>query len=233
MKKCLNCNTITNDETLACNFCGGADFEPINLSGQQNANNQGEIKGNVKPWQVLVIAIGCIALVIAALSAVLNIFVGGYTKGEIVDGVYVNEWADMKFEFYGNWKDVTALEYRNYEETDVECGFVAEGLDNLLVVTFQNLGNTIGYSEDQGVRDYMDGYKEELESETGVTVNVSEPERMTIGGNGYSVIKVDVMGFLSQYACVRFKDGYGIVIMVSATSEADVIEVLEAFTTAD
>ncbi len=48
-----------------------------------------------------------------------------YTKGEILDGVYTNEWAEISFEVTSEWPEGTAADYAEYNGDGTECGFIS------------------------------------------------------------------------------------------------------------
>ena len=76
MKKCNNCGRVDADSVFFCASCGGQDF-----SYQQEGEAQGaqynftptEIKGKVKAWQIILIALACIAIAAAGVLAVINL----------------------------------------------------------------------------------------------------------------------------------------------------------------
>ncbi len=236
MKNCKSCGRSLSDDALFCSGCGGSDFvvgqaEDASQDRQFNFTPT-EIKGKVKAWQIIVIALGCIALIAAGIFAVKNVLSAkSYTSGEIVENVYTNDWAELKYVIGDDFKDLTAEEGAYYQDDDYEVGFFAmrESDGATVTVSFQYLGNTRGYSEREGMDDYLLGYDEEIKNEVGITPTISQYFDYSIAENDYTTAKIEVIGVGAEYHCIRFQGEYAIIITAFATSEEDVQTLLSSF----
>lgn len=235
MKNCKSCGRSLSDDALFCPSCGGNDFTAEQAGGASQdvrfSFTPTEIKGKVKAWQIILIALGCIALVAAGIFAVKSVFSSkSYTNGEVVNNVYTNDWAEIKYVFDNGFEDATATEGVYYEE-DIDVGFVAlRNEDGSCVsLTFQHLGNTRGYSEREGMDDYLDGYEEEIKAETGVIPTVSEQFKYSIAGKEYTTVRVDIPGVCVEYHCIRIDGGYATVITAYAINNEDAEAFLSNF----
>lgn len=237
MKKCRMCDKYVSDDALFCAGCGGSDFEsPAEgaWSGQNTYDfTPGEIKGKVKAWQVILITLGCLAIIAAGVFAVMyTLGTQGYTVGETADGVYTNAWAEMKFDFGDEWIDRTAEYASGYSSEEyIECGFIASDSTEMktVAVEFQHIGDTFGYSMEEGMNDLLDGYSEELSAEVGMAVEISDYFNITIAGEEYLAAKIEIDGLYVEYDCLRFVDEYAVVITLCAETEKDILDALDSF----
>lgn len=238
MKKCKNCGKPNADTVMFCADCGSDSFD-VHQTEEFSEDPRfdftpAEIKGKVKAWQVILIALGCIALIAAGVFAVQSIFSAKtYTKGEIVENVYTNEWAEIKFVIDGDLKDVTVEEGQYLEDEYCEVGFYAysEGTDSLVSVSveYSYLGNTRGYSEREGMDDYLSGYTDGFEEDFGIVPAISEYFKYEVAEKDYTTARVDFADICSEYKCIRFEGKYAIIITVIAPNEDAVRSVLSKF----
>ncbi len=236
MKNCKNCGRALSDDALFCSGCGGNDFAvgqaEYTSQDRQFSFTPTEIKGKIKAWQIIAIALGCIALIAAGIFAVKNVLSAkSYTSGEIVENVYTNDWAELKYAISDNFEDFTAEDGQYYDDEYSDVGFVAtRDRDGAYVtLSFQHLGNTRGYSEREGMDDYLLGYDQEIKTETGVTPTISQYFDYSVAGNDYTTAKIEVSGVGAEYHCIRFQGEYAIVISVFATNEDEVKSILSNF----
>ena len=132
-----------------------------------------------------------------------------YTVGESVNGVYTNEWADLRIDFSG-WTDGTAEEYSAYAaDGKTDCWLVAKDFDSLtqVVILAEPLyGLTTAYTEteyldivmsqitpvyDSYDLDYSIGeyYEEEIAGKTYECVYISVTSTNT--NIEYKTVKID------------------------------------------
>ena len=87
MKNCKSCGRSLSDDALFCPSCGGNDFTAEQAGGASQdvrfSFTPTEIKGKVKAWQIILVALGCIALVAAGIFAVKSVFSS--------NGVFISE----------------------------------------------------------------------------------------------------------------------------------------------
>lgn len=150
-----------------------------------------------------------------------------YTKGEVIDGYYINEWANIKFEITEDYPDNTE-ELRSMQENAItDCGFASgnltDGSGRLFSIAFENLGwQANNYSTEEYMNVLIDGLEEGYK-EANVVYAVSETAEKTIAGETYKFISIDVgNGMLCQQICVRQIDEYMVVITVSNTDKTEV-----------
>lgn len=235
MKKCNNCGRVDADSVLFCASCGGQDFSYQQEGEAQSAQynfTPTQIKGKVKAWQIILIALACIAIAAAGVLAVINLInATPYTNGKVTDNVYVNEWAELRFDLSNGYKDITEDEREYYEDESSDIGFAAEKTDSsvYIALSFQDLGSTRGYSEKEGMDDFLEGYSDELKTDYGVTPTVSEYFKYSVAGKEYTTSKVEVGGIFSEYHCIRFEGEYAVILSVTAVDEAAVKEALALF----
>ncbi len=232
MKKCKTCGKLDSDSVLFCAGCGGREFVPESAQDGRFDFTPTEIKGRVKAWQIIVIAIACFAIIAAGVLAVMNILnTKSYTNGEISDNVYLNDWAEIRFDFADSFTDITSTNGATFDDEYSDVGFVAERAEGnvVLSLSFQHLGDTRGYSEKEGMDDFLEGYGDELTSEFGGTPSFSDYFDYTVAEKEYTTAKVNLPGMFTEYHCIRFEGEYAIIISIAADSEADIISALSAF----
>ncbi len=236
MKNCKSCGRSLSDDALFCPGCGGNDFAADQASGASQdvrfSFTPTEIKGKVKAWQIILITLGCIALIAAGIFAVKSVFSAkSYTSGEIIEGVYTNDWAELKYVIDDGFEDHTAQDTEFYDAEYTDVGLVAKHSDGVagVSVLFMHIGNARGYSEQDGMNDYLDGYAEAFEAEYGIAPTVSQYFKYNIAENDYTVAKIDFGQYGIEYDCISFRGEYAVVITVNASDEEAVRSILSDF----
>lgn len=228
MRKCKNCQNPVNDESVFCPYCGEREFEN-DTENAQTLSSQAQIKGGMKAWQIILIVLGCVAVVAAGVFAVSSLFDGvKYTKGEIADGVYTNEWANLKFEFTEKWGNnpSAAIEYGTDE--GVECGMAAGDVyeGRLALVVFEDIG--YGNTADEYIEAFITTYEQEVDDDERNS-EISEPFDITVAGENYRAIEITSYGNVKQYVCVRVISNKAVLINVTSLSETEITDVLDDF----
>ncbi|MBQ1205605.1 MAG: hypothetical protein IIX67_00220 [Clostridia bacterium] len=236
MKNCKSCGRSASDDALFCSSCGCDEFVADTANGASQDTRfdftPTEIKGKVKAWQIIVIALGCIALIAAGIFAVKNVLSAkSYTAGEVVEGVYVNEWAELQFAIDDGFVDHTDDQGHFYEDEQSDIGFVVWKEENNCNATlsFQHIGNTNGYTEHEGMNDYLEGYGDEIKEECGITPTISEYFKYSIAGEDYTTAKVGISQFGVEYHCIRYEGEYAIIIYVCADDDETAKSILSKF----
>lgn len=140
-----------------------------------------------------------------------------YSKGSVVDGCYLNEWANISFPIPEGWTESAQEEYQLYEDVRTDCGFVAERGNNKLVVCFEDL--PINVSEEEYLEVLKEGLIESYR-EYDVNFDTTDAYAITLAGIDYKVIKVTIGNdILHQYMCVRKIEDY--MVFISVNTEAD------------
>lgn len=148
-----------------------------------------------------------------------------YNKGSVVDGWYVNEWANMRFDTNGNWTDGSAEEYASYEgDPDTECGIILNDADNgkQLVICFEKL-NGLGVSiTEEGYLDIVvSGIKQQY-MDASINCEVDDYYNTIIAGEFFTTAKLTFDGStMVQEFHVRKYDDYIIFVGVIAQDNFD------------
>ena len=232
MKKCSHCSREAADEVLVCPVCGSIGFESITeQTSSFNPYNyvpyQGEIKAKMKPWQILLVVLGCAAIIATAVFALRGIFdMSGYTEGEIVDGVYLNEWAEIKLVIPDDFDDLTDAEKSEYEDNYNDCGMVIESDNTSLVLIFENIQGA-GISS---TNEYIDLLHVDFKSDSDLTLqgmNIGEVFGIEIGEKQFKAFKnTPSDNSFCQYLCAYKKDNRMIVFVVTAMTESQIKDIL-------
>ena len=148
-----------------------------------------------------------------------------YNKGSVVDGWYVNEWANMRFDTNGSWTDGSAEEYGSYEgDPNTECGIILNDADNgkQLVICFEKLhGPSASVTEEAYLDIITSGLKQQY-SDANLTCTVADYYDTTVANEKFKTAKFTFDGStLIQEFHVRKYDGYMIFIAVMAQDSFD------------
>lgn len=159
-----------------------------------------------------------------------------YDKGSFADGVYVNNWANLRCEAGTIWTHGGADEYAAYEaDPNTECGVILNDTANgkQLVICFEKLTGASIFINEKGYLDVVsDSLKEEY---AGMNINVemSEYYDTTIAGEKYKTVRINFVGTtVVQDIHVRKLDNYIIFIGVTSQSNFDAAAVVNNIRTA-
>lgn len=147
-----------------------------------------------------------------------------YSKGTFDGSVYVNKWADIKFELPQGYSDADLATYNAAENSNTECGiyFMADDTMGMIYISFEKLPAFPVYNEEK----YLDAALEPLQNISGITYEI--PDTYTtanIAGQTYTKAECAFNNGNGDFAntfYVRKLDGYMIVIStIGASSEAN------------
>lgn len=149
-----------------------------------------------------------------------------YTKGSVVDGIYINEWADIKIDLNDGWVEGNIVEYEEIEDEYIYCGFYGKKGVNTLTITFINTGDNSGEMQDEYLKEYILAVGGEMQN-----VTITEPVYEIIGNFAY--LYSDVSGNINGdnlvvSAYMRSLDKYTILISVTGNSYDGVKTIVEA-----
>lgn len=149
---------------------------------------------------------------------------GEYTKGEIIDGWYSNEWANIKFKTTEDFYDMPE-KHSNYENTTTDCAFayVDSLLGNQFVVAFEDLSSHPGITVDE----YVDALKSVLESSystTGSKLISSKNSSIRIAGEEYKTIEHQITNTngmkIKILTCARIIGDKAVFISISSQDDS-------------
>ena len=150
-----------------------------------------------------------------------------YTKGTITNGVYENEWADIKFTITSAWPEAEASQYENYETLNTECGFLSADplFGKQLAFQFEDLSY---YGKSYTAADYLDALKMQYENtfeQNGIDAYFEDYFDYTIAGRDYLTLLVQSENGVILCSCVRVLDNHAIIISASSSSEDEIVSV--------
>ena len=137
-----------------------------------------------------------------------------YSKGTFDGSVYVNKWADIKFELPQGYSNADLATYNTAENSNTECGmyFMADDTMGLIYICYEKLPSFPVYDEEK----YLDSAMKSLQNVSGVTYEI--PNTYTtanIGGYAYAKAECTFNNSNGDFAntfYVRKLDDYMIVI---------------------
>lgn len=143
-----------------------------------------------------------------------------YNKGSVVDGWYVNEWANLRVDTSGSWTDGSAEEYASYDGTaNLECGVILndKAAQKQLVICFEKLNGPSALLSEDG---YLDAFVTDLKqtyANANLTCTASDYYDTTIAGQTCRTVKITFDGMSTvQVVHVRKQDGYVIIVPIVA-----------------
>ncbi len=239
MKICPNCGNAVDDGANFCKKCGARVREqPATPSGKKKKS-----KGN---------AVGILVLVLLTLAVIGSLSEkylqdkdkdptdatqeagnaadlpteedsGGFDKGRIDGGWYVNEWAELCFDMSG-WSEGDRSDYALYSGEGGIIGAVLkdDATGAQAVVGFEELDGTNRLITeeiylDTGIDPIMEQFQDQ-----GLTYTASEYIDTTVAGNPYKTVTFTVTEYgavASLYA--RKYDGYMVLLIVVAHNAAE------------
>lgn len=236
MKKCNHCQRTVADDMYVCDVCGGTDFEPVAEQPSFNPYNyvpyQGEIKAKMKPGQIALIVLGCAAIILTAVLAIGGIFnMTGYTEGELVDGVYYNEWAEFKLEIPENWPNQSESEYADYEDSRNDCGLCIGNVEDArnLVVLFENISGAGVGDEDEYLQIVIDDMKMDIDFMVELNISIDDITDIKIADKDFRTVRIESKDYYVQYLCVRKQDNRMIAVSVLANNDKEALDILSRF----
>lgn len=160
-----------------------------------------------------------------------------YNKGSVVDGWYINEWANMRFDTSGGWTDGSAEEYGSYEgDANTECGIILNDATNgkQLVICFEKLnGPSVSITEEAYLDIITSGLKQQY-ADASLTCTMADYYDTTIAGETFKTAKFTFDGStLVQAFHVRNYNGYMIFVAVMAQDNFDASSIVNNIQTVD
>ena len=187
-------------------------------------------KKKLSTGKIVTIVIASLLVIVFVFSVVINYLSDGYTKGEIVDGYYVNEWADIKFEITDNMKPLSDEEKNkkfSFSKGE-ECGFASfdTTTNEAIMIDFQYITVVNDKTEDELLDQFFD------QINMNDYILNSERDYIDISGHQYRLMKVDFSGLYNVYVCVMMKDNYAVIILAQSSNIDFITDFLNSITTA-
>lgn len=160
-----------------------------------------------------------------------------YNKGSVVDGWYVNEWANIRFDTSGSWTDGSAEEYGVYEgDPNIEFGIILNDVINgkQLTISYEKLiGADVFITEEEYLDNFTSALKE-LYAEANLPYTIADYYDTTIAGEIFKTAKFTFDGSaMVQAFHVRYYDGYMIFMGVTAPDNFDASSIVNNIRTVD
>ena len=162
-----------------------------------------------------------------------------YTKGSVIDGVYVNNWAGLQFATNDEWVACEKDVIKSYEVTGVSCGFVAGASSSgkQLAICFEKLpaeeeaeevsDASAEVSEEVSKVEFtIDGYLDTLVTGYSSTVAEStfgEYRDITVAGEKYRAVDIVLGEAVYQTICAR-RNGNYCIVLIATGNEKDIPE---------
>lgn len=217
-----------------------------------------------KWWKVLLAVFAGILAVIMMFVTMVTVYVpmlstSEYSKGEVRNGVYANEFADLYFEMDTRWKNAPISDYNACESANgenCECGLYATRDNTELVVMF--ISGADGTDAEDILENSAEQYKDENALEDALlgdvlrdhgvldgtatvsvdVVSVSDVGETEIATSYYDSMSIEYDIIINgtvyknyRTLCVRVIDDYAVVIQVTSDNERAVESALKSFET--
>lgn len=181
MKTCNNCNSIEQDSAKICSNCGSQDFNFNYIINKDDISydtfeDDNDIKKARKKKIFSMIGVLVLILLLIIGFAVVKITHDADANktesntsasenfegicGNIEEGIYQNNWADIKFSMSAGWTEGSNKQYDSYEDKITKCDFYANDNDGAsIVVLISDLSSPemSSYSEEQLNKEMSNG----------------------------------------------------------------------------
>lgn len=144
-----------------------------------------------------------------------------YSKGSVVDGWYVNDWANMQVDTTaGDWSFGSQEEYSSYEgDGKTECGLILDDNTNgcQLVICFEALTWLNASTTEEECLDTITTGVKEVYDDAGITYSMDDYYASYLAGETFQTAKITLNdGALTQIFLVRKYDDHMIYVIASA-----------------
>lgn len=159
-KRCCQCNIVVDQNVNFCLDCGSNQFKWGETTKKPN-----KLKIIILAV-VLVVMFGIpIAIMMKGASGVNQESGVEYTKGELVNNVYYNEWADLKVAIPEGYSNATEDEYSNSTDEVSDCLLIFyEPSGDNMIISAQDISSYPNISVDT----YLDSIMENMENDVSI-----------------------------------------------------------------
>lgn len=229
-KFCMNCGNDVSAFTAAnvqpAQYMVNGQVQPVS-EGMPAYNQQLDLStpDNKKSFlKKFIIGILVSFAVFFAISIIFSVISDkpsvDFTKGEVEDGYYVNEWADIKFEITDEFPEGSKNAYSIFEKNGMECGYVSYDSigGKILLIGFGDSDKFT--SEELALENAMQGGLSAME-EGGFDYEFSDTFKKDFGGNEFLCSEMELEGFK---LIVGVKKIDGKMVFFEVFAEEDTVE---------
>lgn len=151
-----------------------------------------------------------------------------YTKGSVVDGYYINEWAGFKFKITEEWPNTTEAAKGDYENEVAEVGFASVDSfagKQFVVMFLDTTGSYVKYTEER----YLNELVENVKTEVDIEINAGEYYDKVIADETYKCVDFVAENGVALTYCVRVYDGRIITVLASSPIKTNIDTLFETF----
>ncbi len=223
MKSCPNCGAQGADGMAFCQQCGTQLTPPeaVNpLPPYQPAPTEKPKKRGVKWWHFVLLALSVIILVGMIINFIewdaRNKIDMQYDRGTIQDGVYINQWANLRYEIPDGWEELSAFETAADTVFAIQNPYSGENLQ----VVFEGVPDSV---KDLTEKRYLEILQEDLRdyyADSDYELLFGSIYDETVAGESYKAMTTTLEGKdVIQKAYVRKLGSYMIVIVAAVAED--------------
>lgn len=257
MKKCINCGTISDENVKYCTQCGSNYFEPyINTIG--NVNIAGKNK-NRKKGKIVITAGSIISLLAIAIPIAVNIGLREhrknklndeetssinqvisnidsyldsktFTKGEIIQDTYKNEWANIEFKIPDKFPPYSDMS--KYDSDRIKTGYASINSETgeYFILEFYNFEDVDEYFDEKRFLNTL--FEKSIKPEDNAdkdSYEISDDYYTKIAGEEYLTRDIYFKDIdLIQKYCTFKKEKQVIVFEISAYDATEIEEIINS-----
>lgn len=156
-----------------------------------------------------------------------------YTEGEIVDGAYYNEWANLYIPASSSLPIAEEVYFTTFENSTTDCGYVTMNMTTGTsgAVCFEDLSSQTAV---KNAEDYIDLLESVTTTVYAEAIEISDERSVvTIAGEEYTTFTcTHSSGLLMRYY-IRILDGYAVAIFASGVNEDAIDSFVDMISTVD
>ncbi len=157
-----------------------------------------------------------------------------YTKGEFDGSVYVNEWANIKFEIPEGFSEADSSEYSTVENSTTDCGiyFISDDKTGLIYICYEKLPSYPEYNE----KEYLDAAIKVIDDISGVTYSTPDAySKAKVAGISYTKAEFKINNGYTDMVdtiCVKKLENYMISVCALSPTSQENAELIDSITKA-
>lgn len=257
MKQCSRCGSIQNDSTNFCAKCGSSNFIEVQVRYEEQPNIKTKKKGKKKILGISLSTVAAILIVAIpigiktglrdnyraqqkkehsySLSSNAIDYIGSitepYSSGDITNGEYINEWANIKFQIPEKFPLYD--DYKMYDNENTDTGYASIDIENgkNFALTFYDFTNVIdSFDEEKFLDERISSINEEADDNA--NLDISDKHNYRIANQDFCTVDIANQdnGIYMRY-CVQIKDKRVIEFALISKDEGDIDEFLDSVET--